>query len=769
MQSVLDKQKSNVVQFPKAFTPTASSGGGDGTGGLTPVFKDLISSIKKLTGAVVGQTKVQLQLVPKIAKPELPKLPEAMGGKPGFLMTAEDKIRERASKLPPAASMDKVEQNKQDSGLNSALESTVEDERFRDKQLSLLVKIEENTRGGGAGLAEKVKDPKADGDFGLGTIGTIIAVAAGTVAGIVSAWVKTVKFFAEMFGKGIKALGEIFPSLGKIITSVEQTFVAWVNAIRGAFSSVVGKLGAMFETAIGFFKGIFGEGSVIGKVIMTIKNAVTGFLEPIIAGFKTISEVSGPIGKAVEFVKGALGGFMEFFAGIGSKLGAFGKLFQAVSGVVSKIAFPLMVIMSIWDTIKGALAGWEEGGLVGAIGGAIKGLFNGLVFGVLDMIKGAISWIAGALGFTAVEEFLDSFSFEDMFSKLVDAIMYIPQQIQNFIMAPIESIKKLGAFIGEAFDKVVGFATAALEPVKAAAAWIMDAFKPIGDIMGALIDAYLFIPRKILGLIDEYIYTPLKEVFQPVIDWFSKVVNTVKSWFEEFGIPEMGFSVLGKKFSIGPWYPFRPDQGTDVVSANTEMNTSSSSDGSSSRDFKENITSMNKDETVVLTNQENSKSDASGNDNTSLKQNFTIFDAKTGKARISGDAGEKEISKDAFRQIKNASRAGTADNDKIAEIIKEDEAYQKLSFWDKRKVDVGYAKASDLLAASSPADTPTAQNISQQSADNSAAKMAPPPAPSNTSVVNAPVNNTSTSNNVIKAPIRNRESTQGKYLENRYA
>jgi K+-transporting ATPase c subunit len=716
MQSVLEKQKSNVVQFPKAFTP--ASGGGDDTGGLTPVFKDLISSIKKLTGAVVGQTKVQLQLVPKITKPELPKLPEAMGGKPGFLMTAEDKIRERASKIAPAASMDKVDKNKQDSGLNSSLEANVEDERFRDKQLGLLIKIEENTRGGG-GMAEKVKDPKADSDFGLGTIGTIIAVAAGTVAGIVSAWVKTVKFFAEMFGKGIKALGEIFPSLGKIITSVEQTFVAWVSAIKGAFSSVVGKLGAMFETAIGFFKGIFGEGSMIGKVITTIKTAVTGFLEPIIAGFRTISEVSGPIGKAVEFVKGALGGFMEFFAGIGSKLGAFGKIFSAVSGIVSKIAFPLMVIMSIWDTIKGALAGWEEGGLVGAIGGAIKGLFNGLVFGVLDMIKGAISWIAGALGFTAVEEFLDSFSFEDMFSSFVDAVLFIPKKIQEFIMSPIETMTKLGESM-------------------------MSLWEPIKNIMGTLVDAFLFIPRQLFALITDYIVTPLTEVFKPVTDFFKGIAEQVMGFFEDFGIPEMGFSILGKKFSIGPYYPFRPSEGTKRISGNESMSQSSDATGEK----------VGKDGKAVL------------------KEDFATFDPKTGKAMLAGDAagpdGQREISTRAFGQIKSNAKAG-GNNDKIAEIVKEDDAYQKLSFWDKRKVDVGYAKASDLLAASSPADTPTAERVSKQSSDNSVAKMPTQTPPSNNSVVNAPVNNTSTNNNVIKAPIRNRESTQGKYLENRYA
>lgn len=753
MQSVLEQQKSNIVQFPKAFTPAANSGGGGGD--LTTVVKDLISSIKKLTGAIVGQTKVQLQLVPKILKPELPKIPEVMGGKPGFLMTAEDKIRERASRIEPTASMDKVEKNKEDSGLNSSLESSVEDERFRDKQLGLLIKIEENTRGGGGkSLAEKEPKPNADG-FGLGTIGTIIAVAAGTLAGLVSAWVKTVKFFVSGFANGIKYLGEVFPKLGKIVTAIETTFMSWVNGIKGVFSSVVGKFASMFEATIGFFKGIFGEGSMIGKVITSIKTAVTGFLEPLIAGFRTIGEASGPIGKAMSFVKNAVSNFMGFFSGIGTQLGTFGKLFSAVSGVVSKIAYPLMIIMSVWDTVKGALAGWEEGGFVGAIGGAIKGLFNGLVFGVLDMIKGGISWIAGALGFKKVEEFLDSFSFADMFSAFVDAVLFIPKKIQEFIMSPIETMKKLGETV-------------------------MSLWEPIKQLMVTLGDALMFIPNQLFGLINDYIVTPLTEVFKPVADFFKGIAEQVMGFFEDFGIPEMGFSVLGKKVSIGPWYPFRPSEGTKRVSSDTSMSSSSSAAGETST-MSQNIVSSGadairnpdgtvryeRDKTSVLTTGERVVDGRA-----TFREDFAQFDPKTGKAILAGDAagpeGQREISTRAFRQIKANANAG-GNNEAIAEIVKEDDAYQKLSFWNKRKVDVGYAKASDLLAASSPAETPTAQRVSQQSADNSAAKMAPPPAQS-TSVVNAPVTNTNnTSNNVIKAPIRNRESTQTKYLENRYA
>jgi len=382
-----------------------------------------------------------------------------------------------------------------------------------DDQTELLKRIAENTGGKDKFKAEK-KDDLGDS---LGPLGIGLAVAAGTIAGLVSAWVKTVKLFGEMFGKGLTALGEIFPSFGKILKVVQETFTGFIEGIKGIFSSVVSKFASMFESAVGFFKNLFGEGSLLGKVVSTIKSAVTGFLEPITAGFTALAEASGPISKAISFVKNGIGTFMEFFTGIGSKLEMFGTLFRAVSGIVSKIAYPLMVVMAVWDTIKGALKGWEEGGLIGAIGGAIKGLFNSLVGGVADMIKGAISWIAGALGFTAVEKFLDSFSFEDLFSDLVDAILFIPQTIQNFIMHPIDSIMKLGKIIMDTFSGIV-------------------------------------------------------HVFDPVIDFFSGIGDSIIGMLEGIGIPEMGFTIpiIGKKVSIGPFYPFKKDSEAPADTPSTD-------------------------------------------------------------------------------------------------------------------------------------------------------------------------------------------------------
>jgi hypothetical protein len=698
MQSILEQQRSNVIQFPG----NRAASGGDNTGGLIPVIKELISSINKLTGVISGQTK------------------------------------------------GKVASSSTNQSLNSSLESEIETGRYQDDQMKLLKQIEENTRP----TSEKVKkDEDKEGGIGLGGLATTIAVVAGTIAGLVTAWAKTIKFFVVNIGVGIEKmvvfLSKWFPSLRKILFNIEVTVSLLVESMKGVFTNVVGKIGSIFTGAIEFFKGIFGEGSMIGKVITTIKTAVTGFLEPIIAGFKTISEISGPIGKAVEFVKGALSGFMEFFAGLGSKLGMFGKMFSAVSGIVSKIAYPLMIIMSVWDTVKGALAGWEEGGFVGAIGGAIKGLFNGLVFGVLDMIKGAISWIAGALGFDAVEEFLDSFSFEDMFSSFVDAVMFIPKKIQEFIMSPIETLKSLGQSM-------------------------MSMWEPIKSIMGTLVDAYLFIPRTLFGLINDYIVTPLTEVFKPVTNFFKGLAEKIMGVFEDFGIPEMGFSVLGKKFSIGPWYPFRPNEGTVRVGTSASSSASSSTSGDSSNFSQNVITSgtegginkrtgrANVDETRVLTTSEKVV-----NGQASFKEDFATFDPKTGKAMLSGDAagGTREISKRAFSQIKSNAQAG-GDNTKIAEIVKEDDAYQKLSWFDKRKVDVGYAKASELLAVSQPNN---ADAVTKKSTDAASLKENINKASGNTNVVNSPLttyNSQKVTN--VKAPIRNQESSVGEWLKSKY-
>jgi hypothetical protein len=750
MQAILEQQRSNAI------VPMSSDGGGSTQAppivvALIMALKELTSSVNTLTGAMYGQAKV-------IDSPTIKQLPEKNGG-------VIDVVPKEVKPEKNGGVIDVVPKEVKPASKEAELEYS----RLLSKQMELLERIEENTR------PKEIKAQKTEeqGGFGLGGLLSAIAIAAGTVAGLVSAWVKTVKFFVTGIGLAIEKtvvfLSRWFPSLRKILFNIEVTFTLLVESmknifknavgsVRNVFSNLAGNIANVFKGAIDYFKGILGEGSAIGKIITSIRTAVTNFITPIIEGFKVMTETSGPIAKFVGMIRSGItavfewfGGIGRFFAEMGSKLSVFGKLFGAVSAVVSKIAFPLMVIMAVWDTIKGAMKGWEEGGLVGAIGGAIKGLFSSLVGGVLDLIKGAISWIAGALGFDAVEKFLDSFSFSDLFGDLVDVIMFIPKQIQNFIMSPIETMKKLANILGELWE-------------------------PVKEAMGTLFDAILWLPKQLFGLITDYVVDPLLNAFKPVTNFFKGLADKILSIFEDFGLPEIGFSVLGKKFSIGPWYPFRPEEGTVKVSGNEQMAQSSGNAGEVSNYSKNIVTSgttgevnrrtgkKESDETRVLTTTEKVGKDGKA----VIKEDFATFDPKTGKAMLAGDAagkdGSREISKRAFDQIKSAAQKGT-DNDKIAEIVKEDDAYQKLSFFDRRKVDVGYAKASDLLAASKPT---SADTLTKKSSETAAMKEAPT-APAGNTIVSAPtVNNTTKQTNVVRVPVRNSDNSVSSWLQSRY-
>jgi hypothetical protein len=307
----------------------------------------------------------------------------------------------------------------------------------------------------------------------------------------------------------------------------------------------------------------------------------------------------------------------------------------------------------------------------------------------------------------------------------------------------------------------------------------------------------LFIPKTLLQLLNDYIIDPLSNAFKPVTTFFKSIAEKVMGFFEDFGIPEMGFSVLGKKFSIGPYYPFRPEQGSNRVGGGSSMEETSNKDGETST-FKQSVVSsggseytgdrtnetpaqklrrdeMSKDKTNVLINKEVVKDGKA-----TFDQNLATFDPATGKSTLSGDAvlnqregtlaagqESREISKRAFSKIKKEGLNDTGTS--IADIVKEDDAYQKLSFFDKMKVDVGYAKATYLLVAASPTKTPTAEKVTQQSSDNAVAKMPTQTAPSNNNIVNAPVTTNNKTTQLIKSPTRNQESSQTKYLDSRYA
>jgi hypothetical protein len=312
-------------------------------------------------------------------------------------------------------------------------EDQLENENYEDKQIGLLTKIEKNTK----------PQPKVDTKdvFGnLGGLAAALALAIGGLIGVVSAQVKLIRNF-------VKFLVNLIPE--NVLAKIKNGFKAIGNFFEDIFASTKAKIAPIFEGVTKFFEESltkfksffdFGADSKVVKVFEGIKTFLGNFIKPFEEAFEVIkSLVSGPVSK--------IGGFFE---GIGKWFGMFAKSIGKVAIIVEKIAYPIMIIMAVWDTVKGFIEGFKKDGIIGGIKGALTGLFDSVVGGLLDMIKGAISWIAGALGFKNVEKWLDSFSFEGMFKKLIDTMF-----------KPIEMIRdmftKLGKWVTNLEIPGIGF------------------------------------------------------------------------------------------------------------------------------------------------------------------------------------------------------------------------------------------------------------------------------------------------------------------------
>lgn len=367
------------------------------------------------------------------------------------------------------------------------LEQTVENQRLTEENNALLKKLVENTQPKKQQDEEKSKD-----SFGLGGIGTALAIALGSIAGMVQAQIKSIKFFTNLFVSGVSKfasmletalvkLSKWFPSIKNVLFEIEATFVITMQTIKEFFSGIGKKAKSIFDSIEYFIGDALSKvmkSDVIKSVTSAFERVVNGvksFFAPLTKEFAVIEESSSAIQKVISFVQTKINAFKEFFELVGTKMSFFGKIFGATAKIVSKLAFPLTVIMTIWDTVKGALEGYEKEGIVGLFSGAIKGLVSSLITAPVDMLKDAVSWILDKFGFSKASKFLDSFSFDGLMKDFVDAVFH-----------PIDTIKAM--------------------------------------------------------------------------------FETVMKFFENFTIPEIGFTIpfINKKVSIGPFQPFKSDKPAEV-------------------------------------------------------------------------------------------------------------------------------------------------------------------------------------------------------------
>jgi len=566
----------------------------------------------------------------------------------------------------------------------------------------------------------KPKDAKDIGkpgeeEGGLGTLGLLIGGLVGGLIGFARAWVKTIKlFFETLVPESLKKfISEKFQGIGKF------------------FEEMGGKVKSLFS---------FGEESKLGKFIEGFKDGLSKLTKPFVAAY--------------DAVKGLIGGsefLSKIFSSISEYISKFGKYIGKVAVIAEKLFFPLFVIMTVWDTVKGAFEGFEKGGLIGAIGGAIKGLFNSLIFGLADLIKDAVSWVAGALGFKNIEKMLDSFSFEKLFSDFVDMVLFIPQKIQDLIMHPIDSLKQLGSLVTDAFGKI-------------------------------------------------------GEVFKPVTDFFKGMGASIIGMLQSISIPEIGFTipVVNQKVSVGPFYPFGKAETKQIPAGNSTAGAGRGSAEAAATDPRrvDNKTSPIKtaaetmdysydnfitaNPTTTLTREQFLARKAQGAGGQQSPQQMLaqrdIARAQEKAATVAPDGnGSGTLRQGAASPIKvDTGSTNTMTLEQLKDLRQKTVAagprtqnQQSIESYEEklRTIDMAIAQKTNTKAN---AITPTVSSgniVAGKSNEVSGAKEdLTTRGGGGTAVVNAPttVNNTTNQSNIIKSPYRNEEGSYNKYIGSRY-
>jgi hypothetical protein len=246
----------------------------------------------------------------------------------------------------------------------------------------------------------------------LGVLAQAAAVAIGGGLGVIIGQFNTIKVF--------------FP---KTVDNIVKTFSDFTDNLRARFAalstSITTKLtqtGVALRNAITFVEGVFSTAAARINQLGTVGKLFTSSISGIYNGIKNMVNAFLNVGKMMGNAIRAGASIGSAFSSIMAPLSSFIGAIKSVAGVVGKLFVPLGIIITAFDTIRGIIDGYTEGGILGALEGGITGFFNSLVFGPLDLLKNLVSWIAGKLGFENFASILDSFSFSELFSSLIGSI-----------------------------------------------------------------------------------------------------------------------------------------------------------------------------------------------------------------------------------------------------------------------------------------------------------------------------------------------------------
>jgi len=240
---------------------------------------------------------------------------------------------------------------------------------------------------------------------------------------------------AGLFGGLGAMLAGLLGPIGTIIAGIGGAFIASFTEFGNDLARTIasyfvmdkilpGGLAAVFDkTAKALKAGLYSvlmlgeDGKPIARVTKGIQGAQGA--GPVVKLFRSIANVFSKIGSVVEELP----------------LEKIGKLAAGLGTVLKKIFLPIGLIFTAYDTIKGTIEGYEEDGAVGALIGGVTGFLKSIAGAPLNLLKSAVSYIVGALGFEKAERWIDrNIDFEKLIGDIGKGLI-------SFIKAPVESLK----------------------------------------------------------------------------------------------------------------------------------------------------------------------------------------------------------------------------------------------------------------------------------------------------------------------------------------
>ena len=209
------------------------------------------------------------------------------------------------------------------------------------------------------------------------------------------------------------------------------------------------------------------------------------------AGFAPPSMTAGDVGGAAGksgggLLGGLMNGLMGFFGltGFLATLKAFSgkllKMFKLVGRFLGPLGVIITGIIGAFAAVEGFLKGYEENGLIGGIEGAVKGLIGELVAKPLDLVRELAAWLARQFGFAKVSAFLQSFSFVEIYDKLLTGLFDVVEVTVDFIKGiftdPIGTLNDLWTGLKNLLQ-INNIVDLLYLPVNLAVRWIQDRFQ----------------------------------------------------------------------------------------------------------------------------------------------------------------------------------------------------------------------------------------------------------------------------------------------------